>query len=70
MLSVKGLYQNGSVILLEPVPFLKSLDVLVTFIEKDEKEAINKKSKSLKGILSGKYKFEEKDLEEAKKIWG
>jgi hypothetical protein len=33
MLAVKGIYQNGQLILEEPVPFIKPVAVIVTFLE-------------------------------------
>lgn len=68
MLSVKGVHQDGTITLLEPIPFLNKKEVVVTFIEETKKE--NKAiAKSLKGILAGKLKFDEDDFIEAKKIW-
>jgi len=32
MLSVKGIYQDGTITLLEPIPFLNKKEVVVTFI--------------------------------------
>ncbi len=68
MLSVKGVYKDGTITLLEPIPFLHKKEVVVTFIEETKKE--NKAiAKSLKGILAGKLKFDDDDFIEAKKIW-
>lgn len=33
MLAVKGIYQNGQLILEEPVPFIEPIAVIVTFLE-------------------------------------
>jgi hypothetical protein len=37
MLSVKGIYENGQVRLLEPVPYKKCVNVIVTLLEQPEK---------------------------------
>jgi hypothetical protein len=67
MLSVKGVYQDGTITQLEPIPFLNKKEVVVTFIKKLKRnKAI---AKSIKGILAGKLKFDEDDFIEAKKIW-
>ncbi len=36
MLSIKGVYENGQVHLLEPLPFLKRAKVIVTIVEETE----------------------------------
>jgi len=36
MLSLNGIYENGQIRLLEPVPFLKRAKVIVTIIEETE----------------------------------
>ncbi len=37
MLSVRGIYENGQIRLLEPVPYKKCLNVIVTLLEQPEK---------------------------------
>ncbi len=37
MLAVKGIYQNGQIILAEKVPFTEAVTVIVTFIEEPKK---------------------------------
>jgi len=51
--AVKGIYQNGQIILEEPAPTNETVPVLVTFLEKEKKYSDIKPKKVL-GSLEGK----------------
>ncbi len=51
--AIKGIYQNGRVILEEPAPTNETVPVLVTFLEKEEQPG-NLKPKRVIGSLEGK----------------
>jgi len=38
MIAVSGIYENGTIKILEPVPFNKKVKVIITFLEKIEPE--------------------------------
>jgi len=42
MLAVKGIYQNGQLILKEKVPFTEPITVIVTFLEEPKKQMAKK----------------------------
>ena len=42
MLAVKGIYQNGQLILKEKVPFTEPITVIVTFLEEPKKQTTQK----------------------------
>ena len=43
MLSVKGIYENGQVYLLEPIPSEKRANVIVTILEESDHEEVETK---------------------------
>jgi hypothetical protein len=51
MLSVKGIYENGQVRLLEPVPYKQSINVIVTLLEQPEKIKNNRPIGLAKGMF-------------------
>ncbi len=42
MLTVRGIYKNGQVSLLEPVPYRKRVDVIVTLLDESDKIELTK----------------------------
>ena len=48
MLSVRGIYQNGKVSLLEPVPYKKKMDVIVTLLDEYDKTDLKKIDSNIK----------------------
>ncbi len=66
MLSVKGIYSNGRVEPLEPVPFKDYKKVIITFIDE---EMSAKSNISAMGALNGKFDFTDEEIKDAKKIW-
>lgn len=51
MLSVKGIYENGQVRLLEPVPYKKRINVIVTLLEEPERAGKSRPIGLAKGMF-------------------
>jgi len=51
--SVKGIYENGQIVLNEEVPIEDKVEVIVTFLPKEDEKQIVKKGVRL-GSLAGK----------------
>ena len=53
--SIKGIYENGRIVLSEKTPFTETTEVIVTFLEKkDSKDMQLQKNEILFGSLKGK----------------
>ena len=52
LVTIKGVYENGKIKLIEPAPTNETVPVLVTFLEKDEQ--LQGKHKIVIGSLEGK----------------
>lgn len=68
--TIKGIYENGQIILSEDAPLKNKSKVLITFI--DELDSTSKFQKRKLGLLNGKYKLPEnfnETLEELKECF-
>jgi len=53
MLAIKGIYDGKNIKPLEPIPITRSVDVIITFLEKVEVETKNKNWRGLRGSAKG-----------------
>ncbi len=44
MLSVRGVYENGHISLLEPIPYNKRVDVIITLLDESDKNKLTKQN--------------------------
>ena len=52
--TIKGIYENGTLTLLEPVPGIEKSEVMVTFLDNEKSITTQKKGMKL-GSLEGKF---------------
>ncbi len=55
--TIKGIYDNGKIILTEEPPVKNKADVMVTFLPTEESTATPGKQKIILGLLEGKIKL-------------
>lgn len=55
--TIKGIYDNGKIILTEEPPVKTKADVIVTFLPTEESKATPGKQKIFLGLLEGKIKL-------------
>lgn len=55
--TIKGVYENGRIILAEEPPVKTKAEVMVTFLPSEKRKTQNGKQKIILGMLEGKIKL-------------